>query len=1039
VTVAGRQSPFAKQRRKVADSRSQRSGSVEKDYDSPAPEHSLATRTRRGMAAGRDSIRDLARLIGITDDDIAERKAFLEFDDSEVDALCRLHGKLGTARTAFVDQFYAHLLAFPATRRLVTDEETLARLKSSQANYFEELTGGRYDAAYVEDRLHVGTSHQRVGLEPKWYLGAYSKYLCTLLPEIMQLLKDRDAAIAACRGLIKVIFLDIELALDTYIHADHAQVTAFKDYAESIVCNMPVGLLVLSPTLEILSANRALGEIFDFAHEEIRGQPIESAIPLPRIGAVAMEVLRDGAPQYDIPVAFSEAGSTRHLEISITPFRGHIAARAPESEPRVLITVNDLTERESLRSQARETEHRTRAIVDNIADAIITIDETGTVYTFNRAAERTFGYSAGEIIGSNVKMLMPEPFRGEHDGYLHRYVNTGETRCIGSGVREVTGQHKDGSHFPMELSISETNFGERRVFIGIVRDTTRRKADEAMTRKLSSAIEQAADSVIITDANGVIEYVNAAFEGMTGYSREEVIGRNPNILKSGIQSSEFYKRLWQTILQGRPFQEVFVNRRKDGSLYYEEKSITALIDDSGTISHFVSTAKDITERMQVKERLNYLAHFDPLTDMPNRSLFMERLQHAVARAARNSSKAGVLYLDLDRFKVINDTLGHDAGDSLLKLVADRLRACVRETDTVSRLGGDEWAVLIENASPLELTAVAEKLLDALAKPLNVATHELFPTASLGVSVYPEDGADGRTLLKHAEVAMYRAKHEGRNSYQFFDPAMTEQAHERLRLESSLRRGLERNEFVLHYQPQIDIHSGDLVGIEALLRWQHPERGLVPPMEFIPLLEDTGLITEVGNWAIDAACRQAAIWHASGLHRAPVAVNLSAKQLQRQDIADFVRSVLKETGLEPSTGPLELELTESLLMEDVHATTAKLRELRQLGVTLSIDDFGTGYSSLAYLKRFPIRTLKIDRAFVRDIAHDPDDAAIVTAVIAMAHNLKLSVIAEGVETEEQLAFLRRHGCDAMQGYLVSRPLPADSLTEFLGRGRPGAPA
>jgi diguanylate cyclase (GGDEF)-like protein/PAS domain S-box-containing protein len=591
----------------------------------------------------------------------------------------------------------------------------------------------------------------------------------------------------------------------------------------------------------------------------------------------------------------------------------------------------------------------------------------------------------------------------------------------------------------MELGISETKFGDRRVFIGIVRDVTRRKADEAIMRKLSSAVEQTADSVIVTDAHGVIEYVNSAFESVTGYAREEAVGGKPNMLKSGLQSAAFYQRLWQTILRGEPFQDVFVNRRKDGTLYYEEKSITPLLDDNGRITHFVSTAKDITERMQVKERLNYLAHYDPLTAMPNRSLFMERLGRAIAGAARTASCAGVIYLDLDRFKVVNDTLGHDAGDSLLRLVADRLRACVRETDTVSRLGGDEWAVLIENAAAQELPAIAGKILNALAQPLEVATHEVFPTASIGVSVFPDDGTDGHTLLKHAEVAMYRAKHDGRNSYQFFDRAMTEQAHERLRLESSLRRALERDEFVLHYQPQIDIAGGEVIGVEALLRWQHPKRGLVPPLEFIPLLEDTGLITEVGNWVITTACRQAAAWHASGLHRQPIAVNLSAKQLQRQDIADVVRSSMEQAGLDPSSGPLELELTESLLMEDVQTTIAKLQQLNQLGVSLSIDDFGTGYSSLAYLKRFPIRTLKIDRAFVRDIARDPDDEAIVSAVIAMAHNLKLSVIAEGVETEEQLDFLRRHGCDAMQGFLVSEPLPAESLAELLAHRRLNDPA
>lgn len=432
---------------------------------------------------------------------------------------------------------------------------------------------------------------------------------------------------------------------------------------------------------------------------------------------------------------------------------------------------------------------------------------------------------------------------------------------------------------------------------------------------------------------------------------------------------------------------------------------------------------------RAEKRVNHLAYHDPLTDLPNRQRFADQLEHSTDVARRRGQPLALLFLDLDRFKLINDSLGHGAGDLLLQSVAQRLIACVRKGDVVGRLGGDEFTLIVEGvASAQEAALIAQKVLVVLAEPFMLDSREVFVTASIGIALYPFDGADHGTLLKNADVAMYRAKEHGRNNYQFYTAEMSARAMERLALENDLRRALERNEFLLHYQPQVHLASGDIIGLEALIRWHHPELGLVPPADFISPAEETGLIVPIGEWVLFSACQQARAWQDAGHREVRVAVNLSGRQLKQRDLVDTVRGVLSDTGLEPKW--LELELTESSIMQNDKLTRSTLWELHDMGVRLSIDDFGTGYSSLSYLKRFPIDTLKIDRSFVRDITTDPDDAAIATAIIAMAHNLKLEVVAEGVETAEQRQFLQDRGCDSIQGYLISRPVPAAVLDRVL---------
>jgi diguanylate cyclase (GGDEF)-like protein len=459
-----------------------------------------------------------------------------------------------------------------------------------------------------------------------------------------------------------------------------------------------------------------------------------------------------------------------------------------------------------------------------------------------------------------------------------------------------------------------------------------------------------------------------------------------------------------------------------------------LFDESGQTRGAIGASLDITERKRAEEQIRSLAYQDSLTGLPNRLLFGDRLRVAVAQAHRLGHRLAVLFLDLDRLKVINDSLGHSVGDRMIAEVGQRLRTCVREGDTVARLGGDEFTLLLPGISQaVDVAKVADKVLEVLRAPVEVDGRELYVTASLGISVYPEDGRDAETLLKNSDTAMYRAKDQGRDGYQLYTSAMNATALERLALESSLRKALAHGELVLYYQPVLDLPSGRVHGVECLLRWQHPERGLISPGEFVPLAELTGLILPMGPWTLREACRQAKAWQGGVAPDLTVSINLSARQFQQRDLAEQVGDALEEVGLLPRL--LEIEITETNAMQHAESTIRTLRELKALGVRLSIDDFGTGYSSLSYLKRFPIDTLKIDQSFIRDIGTDPDDAAIATAVIAMARTLELDVVAEGVETEEQLRFLADHGCDRIQGYVFSPPVPAERCGELLARHQP----
>lgn len=564
----------------------------------------------------------------------------------------------------------------------------------------------------------------------------------------------------------------------------------------------------------------------------------------------------------------------------------------------------------------------------------------------------------------------------------------------------------------------------------IAAELVHRRSEERMYKQ-SRALEQTADGVMITDDNGIVEYINPAFTAMTGFDAGEILGKNPNVLKSGRHNEQFYRQMWATLRQGQTYRDVFINRKKNGDLFYEEKTITPLKDAQGHITHFISTGKDITERMQTQERLHYLAYHDVLTELPNRLLFLERLGQALAVNQGTQLPLAVICLDIDRFKIINDTLGHGIGDQLLLAMSTTLKSCLAKGETLARLGGDEFAVLLEHiSSPSEVMVTIGKFLEALNQPLHVGNQDLYVTISIGIALAPEDGGDADTLLMNADAALYRAKKQGRHTYHFYSADLSDRASKVLTLETSLYRAMERNEFHLCYQPQVNLELGKIIGLEALLRWRHPELGMVNPLEFIPLLEDTGLIIPVGEWVLRSACQEAAHWQSLSAEPLRLSVNLSGRQFNDPNLYTAVDRILRDTGLKPRQ--LELEITESVLMQNDPASTSNLNALQRLGVRIAIDDFGTGYSSLSYLKRFPVDTLKIDRTFIRDVIHNADDKSIIKAIIAMARSLQVDTIAEGVETREQLQFLRDSGCHTIQGFLLSKPFNAEELPQFLNQ-------
>ncbi len=565
----------------------------------------------------------------------------------------------------------------------------------------------------------------------------------------------------------------------------------------------------------------------------------------------------------------------------------------------------------------------------------------------------------------------------------------------------------------------------------LTQEIRERQKAEAQLQLSAAVFANNTEGIVITDAHNNIVRVNSAFCRISGYSEQEVLGKNPRIFASGKMSASFYQSMWHDFLRENGWRGEIWNKHKNQEVHPEWLILSVVRDEAGKVMNHIAIYSDITERKREEERIQFLATHDMLTELPNRYLLMDRLTQALGFAQHHQVKVGVMFIDLDHFKNINDSLGHDVGDVLLKQVADRIRHCLRTHDTLARLGGDEFVVILpEMRSEREAAFLAEKILEHFADKFTVKTYQLSITPSIGISIYPDDGEGSLTLLRNADMAMYRAKAAGRNTLEFYLPEMTLNITERLQLEMQLRYAIEKHELFLVYQPQVDTVTHRMTGMEALLRWQHPTLGVVSPTRFIPIAEESGLIVDIGDWVLHEACMQGRIWQAQGYDVVPIAVNVSGVQFKRGQLIDRLKAILQETRFPPHL--LEIEMTESVLMELGESSLHLVESLKSLGVSLALDDFGTGYSSLSRLKLFPLDFLKVDQSFVRDIHTDPDDAAIVRAVIGMAHEMKMQVTAEGVENKAQLDFLQALHCEKCQGYLFSEPVLPQEIESFLHR-------
>ncbi|MHB8252518.1 MAG: bifunctional diguanylate cyclase/phosphodiesterase [Acidiferrobacter sp.] len=701
-----------------------------------------------------------------------------------------------------------------------------------------------------------------------------------------------------------------------------------------------------------------------------------------------------------------------------------------------LATIDHERQRQQAQQDLAHSEQHFRAYFERAMIGMVATSSNNNWIEVNDAFCAMLGYSRAELL-QRTWTDITHPHDMAHSVAIWDKLQSGEWN---ETTFDKTYIHKAGHPIYAHVAVRAVRHANQKLdyIVLLVEDVTSRKHHEGRLNRLARILDESANEIYMFDADTLrFLYANAGAQRNLGYSFEELQHLTPLDLKVHLLPEDFA----DLIVPLRRGDTEFItleseHRRKDGSSYPIEARLHLSAHGGNPV--FVAIIQDITERKQFEARLRHQATHDALTELPNRALFHEILSRAMAQATQNDILIAILFLDLDEFKNINDALGHEYGDLLLQEMARRLTAVLCQEDgiahnegLVARQGGDEFAMLVRNITSVHaIINIAERLLAAVAQPFLVHGHEMYVTASIGITVYPFDDLDCEDLLRNADVAMYKAKQAGKNTFQFYAASMSAQITERCTIENGLRHALDNGEFVLHYQPQVDLRSGRLVGVEALIRWQHPLRGLIAPDLFIPIAEESGLIVPIGEWVLRTACEQSRAWQNLGLPAVRVAVNLSGRQFRERDLPAMVAMVLKETGLDVTPEYLELEVTESILVEDIEKAVATLNTLHKMGLRLAIDDFGTGYSSLGYLRRFPINMLKIDQSFVRDITHNGDDAAIATVIITLGHSLGHTVIAEGVETEEQLVFLRNARCDEIQGYYYSKPLPADMMGQWL---------
>ncbi len=786
------------------------------------------------------------------------------------------------------------------------------------------------------------------------------------------------------------------------------QVAALKATANAVV--------ITDHTGTVIWVNSAFEQLTGYTHEEIVGQNtrvLKSGLnPRALYEDMWRTILSERTWRGEL-INRRKDGSLYDEEMTITP----VHASRGEISHYIAIKQN-VSERKQVEARLLSLTERVSLATAVAKMGVWELDLASNAFTWDATMFEIYGFSP-------VALIPYEKWSAAvHSGDLPAVEATLQKAIDekGQGSAEFRIILADGTVkdvFAVGRVVLDEHANVKRV-LGTAQDITERAKTEERLRLWSRVLDQSAEGIFICDPQERILLVNRAFEQLTGFLADEAVGKTPRILQSGRQDQTFYADMWKSVLETGTWRGEVWNRRKSGELFVEWLSISAVCDRKGAVTHYVGIFSDITARKKAEERMVHLAHYDALTDLPNRVLLMDRLNQLTKAAQRRKTKVGVVFIDLDRFKEVNDSLGHDAGDLLLQTLAKRLSRAVRDEDTVARLGGDEFVVVFQGLHDVQdVVVLAQKLLSCMVKPVTLNGFELTVTASMGISLYPDDAANGQEMIRNADAAMYQAKGTGRNAYQFYTSDLNQRALEMLSMENALRRAIERQEFVLHYQPQVNAISGSVVGAEALIRWNHPDLGLVMPGKFISIAEERGLIVPIGSWVIEEAARQAAIWQNSGRLSFPIAVNVSAAQFRQKDFVEQLATTVRKHGITPRR--FELELTESIIMRDVEVTLKTLESLHEMGFQLSIDDFGTGYSSLRYLQRFPIDKIKIDQSFVRDEAA----LGIITTIIGLARSLKLKVIAEGVETNEQLEMLREQCCHEAQGFLFGPGLvPGD---------------
>lgn len=786
---------------------------------------------------------------------------------------------------------------------------------------------------------------------------------------------------------------------------------------ENIQNSVGFPILVCNASLEIMRFNSPAAALFSLSAVSIKQSMMGIRMP---VGMKDFTSLVQDAIVTNRTSETNVFSNERHYLLHVSPYETRVRnARG------AIIVLLDHTERLSAERELSKNREILLAIMNNSTSIIALKDLSGRYEFVNRQFERFFDLTSDDVLGKTDAQVAPrkiaDDFRTKELEVVRQRsaIEFEDQLLLGSGEERFL----HSIRFPL-LTDDDVVYSICTQSI----DVTEHKHAEDQLRLAARVFDRAGEGIVVTDPEQRILTVNSAFTLVTGYEAHEVIGKTPHILSSGKHDAEFYQQLWMHLKTHGWWQGEIWNKRKNGDLYPEWLTINSVNDPDGKVINYVGIFSDISVVKESQRRVEFLATHDELTGLPNRALFMDRLRQAIAHSERNGKTFAVLFIDLDNFKVINDSMGHAAGDDLLKEISSRLRDCVRSGDTVARFGGDEFALLIEEATIVEAEMTAQRIADSLLHPHPVNRQNVYPGASVGICLYPNDGLDPETLLKNADSAMYKAKDGGKGSHHFFTEELKQIADERLRLETDLRSAIDKNELFLVYQPQIDIPSGRLVGVEALVRWQHPKEGLIAPAKFIPLAEQTGMIDRLGEWVANAACKQMAAWVKQGLMIPRVSINVSPYQFRRSNISALMLRLLSHYGLEANR--IMLELTESALAEDIEQVQPMLLELKSLGIRLSIDDFGTGYSSLSYLRRLPIHELKIDQHFVTDIANNADAHAIAKTILLMAQTLGFSVVAEGVENSEQLEVLREIGCDIGQGYLFSHPLSTEDLVKSI---------